>query len=129
MKTNRYPQIYLCDGENLAESVAIYNEFMRRHGDDKTLSAERVGEKFLIRYTVQEYAPETFAEAKALEGCKHICAECTHCVRKLNRRGEPDKRSKRAACNLYGDSRTVWLDQQVCDEFYFERQDERKEEA
>ena len=126
MKENKYMQCILCEGETFQEAVDKFNyEMMKNAAYSPTF--ERAGEKFLIYIKVTEFQPETIVEAKHLEGCDHICAECRHCERMLNRKGSIDKRMKVGYCTKDGKRRKIRTDSTVCDTFYLEHQDERKE--
>lgn len=126
MKENKYMRCILCEGETFQEAVDKFNyEMMRNAAYNPTF--ERAGEKFLIYIKVTEFQPETIVEAKHLEGCDHICAECRHCERMLNRKGSIDKRMKVGYCIKGGKRRKIRTDSTVCDTFYLEHQDNRKE--
>lgn len=125
MKTSNYTQCILCEGATFEESVRKFNVEMRRNAHLKP-TYERVGESFLIFVTLYDTIPETIAEAKELEGCKHYCSQCDHCIRPLNRSGKPDMRNKRATCDVTG--KHIRIDMLVCDTFYLENQDRKEEQ-
>ena len=122
MKTKRYKRCILCEGANLAESVKIFNEEMKKHANQNP-TYERYDNCFLIYITVREQEPESIAEEMELKGCEHRCIECSHCERSVNKNGEYDGRKKKAMCNKKG--RKVFIDSMVCDTFYKENQDNR----
>lgn len=124
MKENKYTQCILCEGETFQAAVDKFNEVMRIHAAFNP-TFERAGEKFLVYFKVTERTPETIVEAKQLEGCSHHCEDCSHCIRDLNRFGEVDKRKKKAWCELKNNKTMTSME--VCDTFYLEHQDERKE--
>ena len=120
MKTKRYKKCILCEGSNLAESVKIFNEEMEKLQDINP-TFERYNDAFLIYVTIYEDIPETIVDEKQLEGCSHKCKECNHCKRILTRKGEINKVTKKAICDL--NDTTVYLDSTVCEVFYDEHQD------
>lgn len=128
MRENKYTQCILCEGSTFQEAVDEFNyQMMKNAAYNPTF--ERAGEKFLIYIKVTEFQPETIVEAKHLEGCNHICAECSHCERMLNRKGSIDKRTKVGYCIKNGTRRKIRTDSEACDTFYLEHQDNRKEVA
>ena len=52
---------------------------------------------------------------------RHICKECNHCKRILTRKGEINKVTKKAKCDL--NDMTIYFDSTVCEVFYEEHQD------
>ena len=62
---------------------------------------------------------------RSLAGCRHHCEDCGYCVRDVNRFGEVDKRKKKAYCERH--NRRTLTDMVVCDTFYLEHQDERRD--
>lgn len=125
MKTNKYTKCILCEGATRQEAVDKFNKAMIAYRADRPTYKQLDDGTFYIFITVTEHAPENFAEVKLLEGCHHLCSECSHCKRDLNRFGVPDKRKKYATCDV--DDSRVWLNQPVCDTFYIEGQDEDEE--
>lgn len=126
MKENKYIQCVLCEGETFQDAVDKFNREMARLAPFNPTFTEK-GEAFLIYYKVTEFMPENIVEAKQLAGCRHHCEDCEHCVRDLNRSGEVDKRKKKAYCEYH--RRRTFTDMIVCDTFYLEHQDERREVA
>ena len=126
MREEKYVQCILCEGSTFQEAVDKFNFEMKRHKPFNP-TFERAGEAFLIYIKVRDLAPETIAEAKALEGCRHICKECDHCEREMNRFGVADKRKKYGFCTKNNVRKKIKLNQPVCDAFYLEQQDQRKE--
>ena len=126
MKEQKYIQCILCEGDTFQEAVDKFNREMQRHKPFNPWF-ERAGEAFLIYIKVTEHAPETIAEAKTIEGCVHTCRECDYCQREMNRYGVADKRKKYGYCTRAKERKKVSLDEVVCDIFYIEHQDERKE--
>ena len=120
MKTKRYKKCILCEGATLAESVQIFNEEMLKLQDPNP-DFERYNDAFLIYVTMYEEIPETIVEEKQQIGCTHKCRECSHCKRILTRKGEINKVTKKATCDL--NDMTVYLDSSVCEVFYEEHQD------
>ena len=123
MKENKYMQCILCEGKTLADAVSKFNEEMKRNAQFRP-TYERVGDSFLIYVKVVEVMPESIAEANFMQGCRHRCEECSHCVRTKKTDGSTDYRSKHAKCAYSGNR--VRTDGWVCDTFYLEQQD-RKE--
>ena len=124
MKSSKYVQCILCEGDTFQGAVDRFNEEMKRLAQLNP-TYERAGDKFLIYVDLYEEIPETIAEAKHLEGCRHTCKDCEYCERELNRFGTVDKRRKKAMCAATGSA--TWIDSEVCDTFYLEHMDERKE--
>lgn len=125
MREDTYTRCILCEGETFQEAVNKFNQAMYENRMYKP-TFERAGEAFLVYIKMTQFAPETIAEAKSLEGCKHTCKDCEHCVRDLNRFGVADKRKKTATCHVGNVITRIRLDSSVCDRFYLEKQDERK---
>lgn len=125
MKDHKYTQCILCEGKDLAESVKIFNEEMKKNGI-KDPKFERVGDKFLMYVTVTEREPESLAEEMELKGHCHKCIECSHCEREKNKSGNYDARKKKAMCNRKG--KKVFINDDVCSIFYEEKQDGRSHE-
>ena len=126
MKEQKYVQCILCEGSTFQEAVDKFNYEMQRLKPFNP-TFERAGEAFLIYIKMVDLAPETIAEAKHIEGCGHTCRECDYCKREMNRYGVADKRKKYGYCTRAGSRIKVSLDGAVCDIFYIEHQDERKE--
>lgn len=128
MKENKYTQCILCEGETFQEAVDKFNSEMQRYSSFNP-TFERAGEAFLIYVKLTALAPETVVEAKHLEGCAHSCEDCKFCERIRNRNGETDRRKKFAYCMRDGEQfkRKVRVDQIVCDEFYTDNLELRKE--
>ena len=120
MKTKKYKRCILCEGATLAESVKIFNEEMEKLQDINP-TFERYNDTFLIYITVYEDIPENIVDEKQVQGCSHICMECDHCKRILTRKGEINKVTKKAKCDLNG--MTIYLNSTVCEVFYEEHQD------
>lgn len=125
MKEHKYTQCVLCEGNTFQEAVEKFNFEMKRHAPFRP-TFERAGETFLIYYTVVDLAPETLVEAKCLDGFTNYCEECTECVREKNRSGNIDARKKYGYCSRNG-MQKIRIDQIVCDEFYTEDLEMRKE--
>ena len=120
MKDKKYKKCILCQGATLAESVKIFNEEMEKLQDPDP-DFERYNDSFLIYITVHEEIPENIVDEKKLQGCTHKCIECSHCKRILTRKGEINKVTKKATCDL--NDMTIFLDSTVCEVFYDEHQD------
>lgn len=120
MKTKKYMRCILCEGVTLAESVKIFNEEMEKL-QDANPTFERYNDTFLIYVTVYEKIPENVVDKKELQGCSHTCSDCIHCQRRLTRKGEVNKVTKRATCDLK--DMTIFIDSTVCEVFYEEHQD------
>ena len=120
MKTKKYKRCILCEGATLAESVKIFNDEMEKLQDINP-TFERYNDAFLIYVTVYEEIPENIVDEKKLLGCSHKCRECSHCKRILTRKGEINKVTKKATCDL--NDMTIFLDSTVCEVFYEEHQD------
>ena len=120
MKTKKYKRCILCEGATLAESVKIFNEEMEKLQDINP-TFERYNDAFLIYVTVYEEIPENIVDKKKLLGCSHKCRECSHCKRILTRKGEINKVTKKATCDL--NDMTIFLNSTVCEVFYEEHQD------
>lgn len=125
MKTSTYTQAILCEGVTFQDAVDKFNEVMMANRALKP-TFERVGESFLVFVNLTDRVPETIVEAKELKGIRHTCQECGYCERDLNRFGEIDKRKLHGRCSK-DSGRRIRIDSSVCDTFYLERQDERKE--
>ncbi len=124
MKTKRYKKCILCEGTTLAESVQIFNDEMEKL-QDLNPKFERYNDAFLIYVTMYEEIPENITEEKQVQGCSHKCRECDHCKRILTRKGEINKVTKKATCDLNG--MTIFLDSSVCEVFYEEHQDMKEQ--
>lgn len=122
MKTRRYKKCILCEGATLAESVQIFNDEMEKLQDPNP-NFERYNDAFLIYVTMYEDVPESISEEKQIKGCTHKCIECDHCIRVLTRKGEINKVTKKATCDL--NNTTIFLNSTVCEVFYDEHQDMR----
>ena len=116
MKNTSYTQCILCQGEDLAESVRIFNEEMQKHRKDNT-TYERYDDSFLIYVKCTEMIPEDIVEQHELQGERHTCSECKKCERILNRLGKPDKRTTKGVC----EGNTVFLNGSVCERYYTEK--------
>lgn len=128
MKETKYVQCILCEGDTFQEAVDKFNFEMKRNAIFSP-TFERAEDKFLIYIKVYDLAPETIAEAKQLEGCKHRCKDCCWCERDLNRFGVVDKRKKTAMCIAGDTPKKIRIDASVCDIFYLEHQDEERKEG
>lgn len=125
MREDKYTRCILCEGDTFQEAVDKFNEVMYENRMFRP-TFERAGERFLVYISLTHFAPETIVEAKEMEGCRHTCKDCEHCVRDMNRFGVADKRKKVANCVLGNVVKRIRLDDTVCDTFYLEGQD-RKE--
>ena len=63
MKTSKYTQCILCEGDTFQGAVDRFNEEMKRLAQLNP-TYERAGDKFLIYVNLYEDIPETIAEAK-----------------------------------------------------------------
>ena len=123
MKQNKYPQAILCEGKTFAESVEIFNREMRMLKGEK-FTYERKDDSYIIYVECVDRQPEGIAEAREMQGIRHTCVECDHCIRQMNRYGVPDARIKKAVCNKDGHMTTI--NTRVCNTYYIEHQDEEK---
>ena len=71
-----------------------------------------------IRYTIDEYIPESLADKCELLGVKYHCEDCLYCTLKRNADGTIDRRAKKSYCEK--GKKATWIHAEACDVYYFE---------
>ena len=116
---------------------SVYQQFATIQEDSASLFDARLNEKVLelrdknpkvtfsehipfyahITYTVDKDAPETIAEASAVEGVSFVCFQCPYFKPALREDGEVDKRVKWGGCEHTELGRTLKT-QPACERLY-----------
>ena len=118
MKSKKIVQTRFIDGSDGHDTAAEFNQVMMDLADLNP-SFERDGKSFWIFYSVEINEPEDLIEAHEMNGERHKCHECPHCVRDLNRFGDIDARKVWATCAKTGKRTRINLN--ACDIYYKER--------
>jgi hypothetical protein len=100
MKHSVYQQFATIQEDTASLFDARLNEKVHelRDRNPKVAFSEHIPFYAHITYTVNEDAPETIAEASAVEGVSFVCCQCPYFRPALREDGEVDKRVKWGGC-------------------------------
>lgn len=112
------PQIRAISGNTPQEAALLFNSTMMELAGMHP-SFTREGDTYYIQYIVEIKEAESLVEEHELNGERHTCNECHHCVRDLNRFGDIDARKVWATCS--GTGERIRLNSSVCEVYYEER--------
>ena len=94
MKRSSYEQFAIVHADSASLFNQQLNEEIRRLKDNKPVVhfSESIPFYAQIKYVIDEEAPETVAEASAVEGVRFVCAQCPYFKAPLKDDGTEDKR-------------------------------------
>ena len=100
MKRSCYEQFAIVHADSASLFNQQLNEEIRRLKDNSPVVhfSESIPFYAQIKYIVNEEAPETIAEASAVEGVSFVCAQCPYFKAPLKDDGTEDKRCKYGDC-------------------------------
>lgn len=100
MKRSSYEQFAIVHADSASLFNQQLNEEIRRLKDNKPVVhfSESIPFYAQIKYIIEEEAPETVAEASAVEGVRFVCAQCPYFKAPLKDDGTEDKRCKYGDC-------------------------------
>ena len=100
MKRSSYEQFAIVSADSAPLFNQQLNEEIRRLKDNSPVVhfSESIPFYAQIKYIIDEEAPETIAEASAVEGVSFVCAQCPYFKAPLKDDGTEDKRCKYGDC-------------------------------
>lgn len=100
MKRLSYEQFAIVHADSASLFNQQLNEEIRRLKDNNPVVhfSESIPFYAQIKYVIDEEAPETVAEASAVEGVRFVCAQCPYFKAPLKDDGTEDKRCKYGDC-------------------------------
>lgn len=119
MKRSSYEQFAIVHADSAPLFNQQLNEEIRRLKDNSPVVhfSESIPFYAQIKYVIDEEAPETVAEASAVEGVRFVCAQCPYFKAPTKDDGTEDKRCKYGDCEHTELGRT-FKNSPACEKLY-----------
>ena len=119
MKRSRYEQFAIVYADSAPSFNQQLNEEIRRLKDNSPVVhfSESIPFYAQIKYIIDEEAPETIAEASAVEGVSFVCAQCPYFKAPTKDDGTEDKRCKYGDCE-YAELGRTYKNTAACERLY-----------